>query len=109
MLPVSQQGARPVPDGVFSLASGSPDANRVTVMLASWLATGGNDRTVAISFRGLRRGTWIASTYRIDGHPRQAPTPLRRVRVRSPLVIALPARSVVLVVLTRVGRLATGR
>lgn len=101
VLTSSQTGARPVADGVFSLASRSPSGTRVTIMVASWKAVGGADWTVDLQVRNLRRGHWTAAVYRIDSRHRQAERASATVNFTGRLHASLPQRSLMFLVLDR--------
>jgi hypothetical protein len=75
---------------------------RVQVIVASFVATGGEDRTLDLSVTGLAAGGWRADVFRIDAAHPGATDPDERVDAvadgsgRLRLSLALPAQSVVL-------------
>jgi hypothetical protein len=95
--------------GVFTAAARDGDAasTRVDVVVASFVATGGSDRALALTVQGVAAGRWDADVYRVDAAHAGSTAPTERVAVDVGgngvvhVATALPAQSVVLVELTR--------
>src|SRR5437764_924393 len=91
--------------GVWTAASASHD--RVDVLVSSFLATGGSDRSVHVDVAGMAPGLWTASLYRVDADHPGSTDPAETVNAmaapngRVTLDTTLPAQSIALVELAR--------
>jgi len=91
--------------GVWTAASASHD--RVDVLVSSFLATGGSDRSVHVDVAGMEPGRWTASLYRVDADHPGSTDPAETVNAMAApnghvtLDTTLPAQSIALVELAR--------
>ncbi|MGH9306008.1 MAG: hypothetical protein ACRD0I_03885, partial [Acidimicrobiales bacterium] len=95
LIAAATPGSVPLADGVRVLAGRNPGAT--TVLVSSWLATGGPERPVHLVVSGLGSGHSSASLYVIDARHSSAGSPVAVMSITDSLDFVLPAQSVILV------------